>query len=191
MRKSKAETAETRQRIVDIAARQFRSNGIHATGLTDVMSEAGLTNGGFYKHFESKDQLVAEAFQVGIDGVIESLEAAAANHSALKDAFEAIVETYVSEYHRDHGDSGCPVASMGSELVRSGEKTRDAADRGIEDMVKTIAKRIDTKDPKAARADAVFTLAAMIGGLTLSRLFADTEAKAFVLETVKQHLVNV
>lgn len=188
MRKSKAETAETRRRIVEIAARQFSAKGIHATGLSDVMSEAGLTNGGFYRHFESKDQLVAEAFETGISGVIGAFEAATENRRTAKEAFRAIVETYVSAAHRDQVGGGCPVASMGSELARSEEKTREAAVQGIDDILETIATRSGRKDADAAHEDAVFTLAAMIGGLTLSRIIVDPEASDFVLETVKRHL---
>jgi len=187
MRKSKVETAETRRRIVEVASRQFRNNGIHATGLSDLMSEAGLTHGGFYRHFESKDQLVAEACEVGFESVIESFEAAA-SEAGDKDAFKSIVESYVSTLHRDSASGGCPIAGMGSELARGNENTRAVAAQGFDEMVDVLAKRIRRRDADAAHSDAVFAMAAMIGAVTISRIITDPEASASVLQTVKQHL---
>lgn len=190
MKKSRIETAETRKRIVDVAARQFRSKGIHATGLAEVMSEAGLTHGGFYRHFASKDQLVAEACEAGLNAVVESFEAAA-SQSESKAAFKAIVDSYVSVAHRDDTANGCPLVAMGSELARGDEHTREAAAQGFNNMVDVIAKRVGRRNADVARSEAVFALAAMIGAVTMSRIFADPEASASVLETVKQHLAGV
>ncbi|CAM2156854.1 TetR/AcrR family transcriptional regulator, transcriptional repressor for nem operon [Pararobbsia alpina] len=187
MRKSKLETAETRRRIVEVAARRFRSQGIHATGLSDLMSEAGLTHGGFYRHFESKDQLVAEACGVGFESVIEAFEDAASK-AAEGEAFKSIVGSYVSTSHRDSTTGGCPIAGMGSELAHGDEATRAAAAKGFNDMVDVLAKRIRRRNADASHSDAVFAMAAMIGAVTLSRIIADPEASASVLQTVKQHL---
>src|ERR1700744_4809797 len=108
MRKSKAETAETRQRSVEGAAREVRPNGIQATGLADLMSEAGLSHGGFYRHFDSKDQLVAEACESGLTTIIGRLEAAASGCEGKK-GFKAIVDAYMSSSHRDAPADGCPL----------------------------------------------------------------------------------
>jgi TetR/AcrR family transcriptional regulator, transcriptional repressor for nem operon len=187
MRKSKAETAETRRRIVEVAARQFRSKGIHATGLSDLMSEAGLTHGGFYRHFESKDQLVAEACEAGFESLIESFEKAA-SEAPDGEAFKSIVQTYVSTSHRDSQTGGCPIAGMGSELAHGDEKTREVTVQGFDDMVNVLAKQIRRRKADAAHSEAVFAMAAMIGAVTMSRIIADPEVSASVLETVKQHL---
>src|ERR1700761_6336554 len=101
MRKSRVETAETRQRIIDVAARKFQLAGITATGLADIMSEAGLTHGGFYRHFESKDQLVAGAGAPAAKTIVDTLEEVA-SETVAGDGFQAIVERYVSTDHRDN-----------------------------------------------------------------------------------------
>jgi TetR/AcrR family transcriptional regulator, transcriptional repressor for nem operon len=187
MKKSKIETAETRRRIVEVAARNFRRNGIHATGVSEVMSEAGLTHGGFYRHFESKDQLVAEACEVGLTAVVESFEDAASQHAG-KEGFRVIVENYVSTTHRDNAEGGCPLAGMGSELARADEMTRETATQGFNDMVEIVAKRIGRRQPDAAHSEAVFALAAMIGAVTMSRIIVDPDASASVLQIIRQHL---
>ena len=105
MRKSREEAAETRKRIVQAAAREFREKGIVATGLADLMKAAGLTHGGFYKHFASKDQLVAEATVAALDSIIEELAAQPTVNSA--------VAAYLSTRHRDSPASGCPLAALG------------------------------------------------------------------------------
>src|SRR5258707_2789841 len=107
MKKSKLETAETRRRIVSTAAVEFRRNGIHATGLSDVMAAAGLTHGGFYRHFDSKDPLVAEACAAAMEATFETTEALA-RHCAGNDALEAIVTEYFFTDTQDHRSAGCP-----------------------------------------------------------------------------------
>lgn len=186
MRKSKVETAETRRRIVEVAAREFRLHGIQATGLNDVMSPLGLTQGGFYRHFASKDQLVAEACTQAMTEVIAGLEAAA-RQGDTNSGFAAIVDAYVSRAHRDTQTGGCPLAAMGSELARAGEQTRAAATQGFAELVGVLAKRIG-KPPEEARSTAVFALAAMIGAVTMSRVVEDSGASTAILEGVKLHL---
>jgi TetR/AcrR family transcriptional repressor of nem operon len=187
MKKSKLETAETRQRIIDVAAREFRLNGIRATGLNDLMSAAGLTRGGFYRHFESKDHLVAEACAAGVRSIVGSLEEAASDHDGA-DGFLAIVERYVSTAHRDTNVGGCPLAAMGSELARADDTTRTAASDGFDKLVDVIAKRLLDPQSEDDRSQAVFALAAMIGAVTMSRIVVDRDASALILQQVKQHL---
>lgn len=187
MRKSRAETAETRQRIVEVAAGEFRGKGIHATGLADVMAAAGLSHGGFYRHFDSKDQLVAEACQAGLAGMINALEGAADGRDE-EEGFKAVVDAYMSTAHRDAPENGCPLAGMGSELARADEMTRTTAARGFDELVEMLAKRIGKVEEAADRSRAAFALAAMIGALTMSRIIADPDSSASLLEDVKQHI---
>src|SRR5258707_8674779 len=107
MRKSREEAAQTRKRIVTAASEEFRKNGIVATGLNDLMRAAGLTHGGFYKHFASKDQLVAEACAEALKTILEMLAAAASEKGAA---------AYLSTGHRDNPATGCPLSATGSEL---------------------------------------------------------------------------
>ena len=186
MRKSRIEAAETRQKIVALAAGEFRLNGIHETGLQPLMSKAGLTHGGFYRHFDSKDQLVAEACTLALQGLVDGFEAAAG--AAGEEGFKAIVGGYLSAAHRDDHAGGCPLAGMGSELVRADRQTRQAAAQGFHDLVEVMAKNMDHQQPAAARSQAVFAMAAMLGAVTISRIIADPQASMSVLQDVKQHL---
>jgi len=190
MRKSRIETAETRQRIIDVASRRFRANGISATGLSDVMSEAGLTHGGFYRHFESKDQLVAEACAAAMTAIVAALDNAA-NESDGDDGFQAIVERYVSTAHRDDAMGGCPLAGMGSELARGDENIRAAASQGFRELVDVVAKRLDHQQPDSTESKAVFAVAAMVGAVTISRMLTDNDASTSVLHHVRQHLDTI
>ncbi|WP_144140267.1 TetR/AcrR family transcriptional regulator [Paraburkholderia sp. BCC1884] len=186
MKKSKTETAETRRRIVETAARQFRRNGIQATGVAEVMAEAGLTHGGFYRHFGSKDQLVAEACEAGFGPVTEAFEAATKRDDG--EGFNAIVDSYVSTGHRDNPEEGCPLAGMGSELARADLPTREIAAKGFDDMVGVIAKGLEPGQPESARSEAIFAVATMIGAITMARVIADPDASASVLEIVRERL---
>ncbi|AGW95254.1 TetR family transcriptional regulator [Ralstonia pickettii DTP0602] len=187
MRKTKVETAETHRRIVEVAAREFRLNGIQATGLNDVMSPLNLTQGGFYRHFASKDQLIAEACSQAMTEVIEGLTTVARDSRAAS-GFAAMVEAYVSQAHRDTRTGGCPLAAMGSELARADKQTRAAAAQGFDDLVDVLAKHMADKPSQEARSSAVFALAAMIGAVTMSRVVEDSDASTAILEDVKQHL---
>ena len=155
MRKSREEAAETRQRIVRAAARKFREQGIVATGLADLMKAAGLTHGGFYKHFESKDQLVAEACAAAFEGM------------AAHPTTSAVVAAYLSAGHRDNPASGCPLAALGGELARSNKKARAAATAGFVRLVDILAGKAATAD---ARRRALVAAATMIGAVTMARV---------------------
>src|SRR5260370_37529121 len=131
MRRSREAAAETRKRIVRAAARKFREQGIVATGLADLMKPAGLPHGGFYKHFASKDQLVAEPTAAALDTVLEGM--------AAPPTTSAAVAAYLSARHRDNPASGCPLAALGGELARSDKKARAAATAGVERRVGILA----------------------------------------------------
>jgi TetR/AcrR family transcriptional repressor of nem operon len=186
MRKSKADAAATRQQIVSVAANLFRLNGIAATGIVPLMSKAGLTQGGFYKHFESKDQLVAEACTVGLAGLVERFKKDSV--AGGEQGFKSIVETYLSAGHRENQEQGCPLAAMGSELVRADEQTRKAASQGFNDLVDVMAKSLDKHMSEQARSQAVFAMAAMVGAVTMARMISDKESSLAVLKSVQQHL---
>lgn len=189
MRKSKAEAAVTRQEIVSIAANEFRLNGITATGIIPLMSKAGLTQGGFYKHFESKDKLVAEACTVALDRLIDRFESVSAEGDGR--GFMSIVDSYLSAGHRGDREGGCPLAAMGSELVRTGEDTRQAASQGFDDLVNVMAKSLNRLSAGQARSQAIFAMAAMVGAVTMSRMIPNEEEASAVLNEVKRHLGKI
>jgi TetR/AcrR family transcriptional regulator, transcriptional repressor for nem operon len=178
MRKSREEAAETRKRIVTAAAGEFREHGIVATGLADLMKAAGLTHGGFYKHFESKDQLVAEACADAEEALIERVSAAGSGAGA----------TYLSTVHRDNPADGCPLAAIGSELGRSDEKTRAVASDCFLKLVEIMAGQFGKTPPAAARRLALVAVSTMIGAMTLSRIVTDPELSAEILKEAERSL---
>jgi TetR/AcrR family transcriptional regulator, transcriptional repressor for nem operon len=189
VKKSKAETAETRRRIVECAAREFRRNGIHATGLNEVMAAAGLTRGGFYRHFQSKERLVAEACAAGMESFTAKAEAAACR-SEGKNLLEALVESYLAINHRDGRSGGCPLAGLGSELARADEDTRAAISAEFLKLVDLLAKHSRRRKPEQAKSDALFALSAMVGAVTLSRIVTDPDLSEAILSDTKRLLAR-
>jgi TetR/AcrR family transcriptional repressor of nem operon len=184
MRKSREETAQTRKRIVTAASGKFRKNGIVATGLNDLMSAAGLTHGGFYTHFESKDQLVAEACAEAVETAIFARLAAVASKGA------GAAAAYLSTDHRDNPDTGCPLSAIGSELARSNEKTRAAATAGFLKLVEIMAAQYGALPPATARRRALVAVSTMIGALTMSRIVTDPKLSAQILKEAEKSLSN-
>ena len=179
MRKSREEAAETRKRIVKAAACEFRVKGIVATSLADLMKAAGITHGGFYKHFESKDQLIAEACAEAMQEVMERMEA--------QPTIGAAVTGYLSTRHRDNLGSGCPFSAIGSELARTDEKTREVATAAFERLVGLLAGNSSEKD---ARRRALVAAAMMIGAVTMSRIVGDPKLSAEILSEVEKSLTG-
>src|SRR5260370_31543005 len=186
MRKSKQETAETRQRILKAAAAKFRQNGIGATSLSDLMAAAGLTHGGFYRHFDSKDQIVAEACADATESAIATFFSNKSPQSGLK----ARVGKYLSPAHRDDPSAGCPLAALGSEIARCDEKTRGAATQAFLELVEIIAAAPGHTRPDVARRRALVAAATMIGALTMSRIVTDSELSAAILRQTERHLIS-
>ena len=179
MRKSREAAAETRKHIVRAAARKFREQGIVATGLNDLMKAAGLTHGGFYKHFESKDQLVAEACADAVDAAIAGMGMEA------QPTINAATAAYLSTRHRDDPASGCPLAAIGSELSRTDQKTREAATEGFKQLVAVLARKSKTQN---ARRRALVAVATMIGAVTMSRVVTDPGLSAEILSAAEKSL---
>ena len=190
MRKSKQEAAATRQRIIKAAAAAFRKNGIAGTGVSDLMGAASLTHGGFYRHFDSKDQIVAEACTAAVDSLVEQLAAAASGKSPQR-GLKTIVEKYLSAAHRDEPANGCPLAALGSELARGDEGTRAAATHAFLKLVEVIAAQFGKTRPDVARRRALVAAATMIGALTMSRIVTDSELSASILQEAAKQLVNL
>jgi TetR/AcrR family transcriptional regulator, transcriptional repressor for nem operon len=182
MRKSREEAAETRKRIVTAAAGEFREHGIVATGLADLMKAAGLTHGGFYKHFESKDQVVGEACAEAVRLLIQKLEAAPSRGSALG--------SYLSTSHRDDPATGCPLAALGSELARADEKTREAATEGFLRLVDIVAGKSGEVRSEVARRRALVAVSTMIGAVTMSRVVTDAKLSAEILQEAEMSVTE-
>src|SRR6266481_2794116 len=186
MRKSKQEAAVTRQRIIRAAAAAFRKNGIAGTGLSDLMAAAGLTHGGFYRHFDSKDQIVAEACAAAGESAIATFFSNKSPQSGLK----ARVAKYLSPAHRDDPSAGCPLAALGSEIARCDEKTRAAATQAFLELVNIIAAESGETRSDVARRRAWVAAATMIGALTMSRIVTDSYLSSSILREARKQLVD-
>jgi TetR/AcrR family transcriptional repressor of nem operon len=187
MRKSKAETAETRKRIVETAAKAFRKRGIAATGVAEIMASAGLTHGGFYRHFDSKDQLVTEALSATEKNLVrDSLAAAGQGPRAMLDVFQ----DYVTQAYRDNVEDGCPLAAMGSELVRADDATRHAATTSFRKIVETVAPFLRSGDDAEGMDTALSLLTNMVGALTIARMVDDRALSNRILETTHRRIAE-
>ena len=169
MRVSKEAAVASRARIVAAASRLLRERGIEATSIADVMAAAGLTHGGFYRHFGSKDDLVAAALGAAFAGHAERFAERRAAQGA-QDALRAYVEEYLSPEHVARPDRGCPVAALGAEAGRGSAEVCAAFARGVEE---TIARFVSAAPPgtdaAAARAAAIRRLATMVGAVIVAR----------------------
>lgn len=180
MRKSNKEAARTRETIVAAAADHIRRTGIAEASLADVMAAAGLTHGGFYKHFRNKDQLVGEALcaasaeTVGIIGEAMS-----------EGGLNAAVDTYLSKSHRDAAIPTCPLAALGAEVARSDGETKGAAAQGVEKLLAALSGGEPGED---ARGEAIEALCTMIGALTLARIVSGTPLSDEILDRAKTRL---
>lgn len=187
MKKSKAETVETRRRIMRSAVAEFRRKGIHETSIADVMQAAGLTHGAFYRHFASKDQLIAEACSESGPAVIDT-PSKASGGQCDRDIAEAIIDTYLSPAHRDDIAAGCTFAALGSELARACPETREAASARILALIDTLSKRLDDTSSDTAKGRAIVAVSAMVGALTMSRIMTDTAMSDAILAHTQKEL---
>lgn len=188
MRKSREETAQTRQRIVETGAIEFRRNGITGTGLADVMTAVGLTHGGFYRHFDSKEALVKECLTNALDSLRASIETATATRPGRAGVLFAI-DDYLSTAHRD-SEATCPFVSLGSELARASEEVRNAATAAFLQLADVIASHLDDLSPAAAKKEALVLLSSMVGAMTMARLVSDKDVSAAILTQMRKTLAQ-
>lgn len=167
MRYTPEHKQETRERILRAAARQFREHGFAEAGVAAIMKEAELTHGGFYAHFRSKDELIAEVIRSGFDRVSERFES---HFDGLEGAewLAAWVHGYLSREHRSHTANGCPLPALASEIARSGPHARSAFTEFFEQWLDRISDRIDAPAPDA-EVRVLAAISQMAGALMLSR----------------------
>jgi TetR/AcrR family transcriptional repressor of nem operon len=168
----------TRQRIIERAGRRFKQDGIDGSGISTLMSDAGLTNGAFYAHFDSKDDLVANV-------VADQLRTQVERYGTLRpgrEGLEDFLREYLSPEHRDNPGDGCPSAALLDEVSRCGDGTKDAYTDGARAIVDELAARLAPEDPQSARGKAVGLFTMTVGTLQLSRALSDRKLSDEVLE---------
>ncbi|MGW3819421.1 TetR/AcrR family transcriptional regulator [Streptomyces sp. NPDC005046] len=169
----------TRQRIIETAGRRFKKDGIDGSGISTLMTDAGLTNGAFYAHFDSKDDLVAAAVADQLRAQYANvIEQAAPGIAGL----EQIVRWYLSPQHRDSPDDGCPSAALLDEIGRRADETKQAYTDGVLAVIDGIAARLAPADPHSVRTKTLSVYAMMVGTLQLSRALADRRLSDELLE---------
>jgi TetR/AcrR family transcriptional repressor of nem operon len=178
---------ETHERILDVAARAIRRHGYAGVGVADVMKEAGLTHGGFYAHFESRDALLVEALEragrESAERVTRALERRTAKGVS---AFRALVETYLAEEHLVSVETGCPVAALASDMPRQSGALQEASSAGVRHLV----ARVQSTLPHASRSTASVVAGTLVGTLQLARAMgANAEARA-ILSAARKALLQ-
>ena len=189
MRKSKVETAQTRERIVQSATTEFKQRGIVATGLADLMSGAGMTHGGFYRHFDSKEKLVTEVCKAATSSMVDRLSRLT-THKSGRQAVKALAEFYLSQEHRDNPGAGCPLAAIGSELARMDANTRAAVTESFTQWIEILKTQYEGSKPSEAKKKALVAASTMLGALTLSRIMTDPVLSQAILKSACEAIAN-
>lgn len=175
---SQAEKALSRERILAEASRQIRDGGLESVSVGALMKSVGLTHGGFYGHFESREALLVEA----LERALREGEAKASGSGAPA-SFPGIVHSYLSRKHRDSRDSGCAVAALVSDVARADAASREVMSEHVETFIGTVARALDGDDERA-----ILAVSAMVGALTLSRVVADPARSNAILKVVREQL---
>jgi TetR/AcrR family transcriptional repressor of nem operon len=186
MRVSRAQAAENRQNVIDVASRLFRQHGFDGIGLKDLMEAAGMTQGAFYKQFESKEDLVAEASA-------RALESAAARWSEAADAnprdpLGAVLDFYLSKGHRKEEREGCPLVALGADAARQSADVKKGFETGIREHLNFLGGVLSETDSGRKREKAMSILSTMVGAVTLARVVNDPRLAQALLDAAAKSI---
>jgi TetR/AcrR family transcriptional repressor of nem operon len=177
--RTKEQKLRTRKRIVEVASRGLLRTGANGMSVANLMKLAGLTHGGFYLHFESRDDLVIEAFALAMDRTVSRWK-------KLKEkeplGIEEIIEWYLSESHRDAPVQGCALPSLGADIARWRPRAREVFSTKLEEMIDALAHWLSQESEKDRRRVAIGALATMLGSIVLARATADKALSNDILE---------
>ena len=178
MRVSRIQAAENRQTVINVASRLFRERGFDGIGLKDLMEGAGLTQGAFYKQFESKEDLAAQASRRALESASQRWSAAITENP--DDPLGAVIAFYLSAGHREEKLDGCPVVALGSDAARQGAGVKAAFEDGIKAYLEVLGPLLPKTDGEDSNRKAMVVLSTMVGAMTLSRAVNDPDlAQAF------------
>ena len=177
----------THERIVETAARAIRRSGYDGAGVAEIMKEAGLTHGGFYAHFESREAMLAEAADRAGAETVATMERVAAA-APPEQALQAIIRTYLSKAHLEAVETGCAVAALGSEMPRQSPKVRRAATRRIKEMIDLVGRHSPEWGQPGAHERALVTVATVVGALVLARAVDDSKLSDALREAALNQL---
>lgn len=180
----------THDRIVEAAARAIRRSGYNGTGVADIMKDAGLTHGGFYAHFGSREAMLTEAADRAGSESVALMERIAAAAVPPEQALPAMLKAYLSKAHIESVESGCATAALGSEMPRQAPAVRRVATRRIKEMIDLVARQSPDWGKKGAHEHALVTVATMVGALTLARAVDDARLSDALREAALKHLTS-
>jgi TetR/AcrR family transcriptional repressor of nem operon len=188
MRVSRAQAEENRQTVINVASRLFREHGFDGIGLKDLMKGAGLTQGGFYKQFSSKDDLAAQASGRAMESATRRWSTAAATSS---DPLEAVVSFYLSPGHRGEKADGCPLVALGSDAARQSEEVRRPFEDGIKAHLRVLDDMMDDTKSSDPANKAMAILSLMVGAVTLSRILEDENLSRGFLDAAAREVRRI
>ncbi|BES85213.1 TetR family transcriptional regulator [Pectobacterium araliae] len=175
----------THNRIVEAASRAIRRSGYSGTGVADIMKSVGLTHGGFYAHFESRDAMLAEAAdRAGAETIALATDLAAS--APRGQALERLAQAYLSKAHLEDIENGCPIAALGSEMPRQAPEVRHAATCHIKEILNIITQQFPDREGTDATGEALLTMSTMVGALILARAVDDPA----ISETLRQVVIE-
>jgi TetR/AcrR family transcriptional repressor of nem operon len=186
MKVSREQVALNRERIIETAARLFREKGYDGIGVADLMKSAGLTHGGFYGHFDSKEDLLAEAAAHALKKSVQRWEGYLAE--GRDTALEKISDGYLTRQHCEHPEKGCSVTALGADIARLGPKARHALTEGAVGQMAILEKLMPGADDAERRRQSLATYASMVGAIVLARAVDDEALSAEILQAVQQSL---
>ncbi len=189
MRVSKEKAAQNRERILTSAARLFREHGISATGVDSITDDAGLTHGGLYSQFGSKEAIAAEAIRFALTRGKRVWQRALERNPG-KRALPAIVDGYLSRAHRDAPGNGCVVAALGTDIARQPRRVRQAFTREIKVDLEFLSRLMPDGDPSRSYEDAIVAFASMIGALILARAVSDDALSDLILKSTAKRVIK-
>jgi TetR/AcrR family transcriptional regulator, transcriptional repressor for nem operon len=182
---SQDQKLKTHERIVRTAAKRFREKGLAGVAIADLMKEIGLTVGGFYKHFDSRDDLVAESLKAAAGPLQKQLWAAESGEAPL--SYGSLVDSYLSEAHRDHPGTGCPVSALACDIARGSKQIRSLLTEKVKSSFELFANLLPPDD-RTARRKAILTVSALLGAIELARAVSDRRLSDEILELTREAL---
>jgi TetR/AcrR family transcriptional regulator, transcriptional repressor for nem operon len=189
MRVSKEKAAQNRERILTSAARLFRERGIAATGVDSITADAGLTHGGLYSQFGSKEVIAAEAIRFALARGKRVWQRALERNPGMR-ALPAIVDGYLSRAHRDAVGTGCVVAALGTDIGRQPRRVREAFTREIKDDLEFLSRLMPNEGKERRYEDAIATFASMAGALILARAVNDEQLSDLILKSTAKRVIK-
>ncbi|MCA9131233.1 MAG: TetR/AcrR family transcriptional regulator [Planctomycetales bacterium] len=180
MRVSREKAAENRERVIEVASKLFRERGFDGVGVADLMKAAGLTHGGFYGNFESKDDLILQASSRALEESLTVLRSAI--EAGGKDVLGNVASVYLSPAHRDHPGNGCALAALGAEVARNDSPVRSAFTENVRSAAKLLARIVSSKSKRTKRERALAIYSSLVGALVLARAVNDPDLSTEILQ---------